>query len=270
MSKFEISIAIMAFLILAFVTSIPLFENYKKYSLLKRIYISIAVALLFVVGSFDVYLKCTDPSESDKVLNALKRLESAIGIKGKSPLAKSDSPKKVVTIIPIIKYKNAPSQSKPKYGLLKFLPSHDAPSIGLSKNKNKDSVIVSYLINNYGTGDAYNIKISTFCVWIINGEVEIQEKVTPQKYNSSMIIYAKEFEVLPGTTIIKGNIGVPDSTFFCYKIDFTDDTKKLKSFAGIYRLDTKLMTLPEVENGVYEKIKQYLIKDKYWKPPFRQ
>ncbi len=266
MSTSETAIAIMAFLILAFVTSIPLFENYKKYSLFKRIYITIAVALLFIIGSFDVYLKCTNPSESDIVLGAIRKLESAIGIKIKSAIPKPDTSKKihVETQTPNIKSKHN------SFAYLRLSSKSDGFTPIITKKNKADSISMDYKIMNNGTGEAFNIKMFTILSGIRNGKIYNFSPLKINSFDSSIALYPSKTQGQPATTLITLADAPIDSTFVCLKIDFTDSTKRRKSLMRIYQINHDPLYLKEVEDSLSRELKGYLIEKKVWKPPFKQ
>ncbi|HXU28364.1 MAG TPA: hypothetical protein VN698_14125 [Bacteroidia bacterium] len=71
-------IAIIAYIFLAIVASIPLYENFKKYSRAKKVFITFSVICLFCFGGLDVYNKVSDPEELSKIVTSLKKIMTAI------------------------------------------------------------------------------------------------------------------------------------------------------------------------------------------------
>lgn len=253
-------IAIAAFFLLAFVTVIPLFENYKKYSLFKKIYTTIAVALLFLIGCFDVYIKASDPSETEKVLMAINRLEKIVGVKNKSN-EKPPQTEKITT--PQIE-KTPMVKNRYKFALVRF------GKLVLSKTIKEDSLELNYILLNTGNSDASKIKISTMMVIIVNGKIIPLPKKSADSYNDTFSLYPGKIDGQSAvSTLNLINVKV-DSTYYCYKLDFNDSTKIRKSLNKIWHVETAHLFLDELDTELYKKIRNFLVRYKYWKSPFTQ
>jgi hypothetical protein len=254
-------VAIMAFIFIAVVASIPLFENFKKYSRVKKFLVGFSVIFLFLFGIVDIYYKTSDPIEIDRIFKILDRIANAIGGKNKNiqkPIPQA-----------ISHYENQFFKKTIGFAILRFSPlSGENPSINATERK--DSVVIKYSITNFGTGNAFNINLNEFFLDRVNGKYIIQKKLFPSKANKSVVIYPSKTEGLVGFTYALLAETIRDSDYFCYKLDFTDSSKRKKSFMKIFHVDLIHLRFLEPEDSLYNDIESFLIKNKYWKPPFRQ
>jgi hypothetical protein len=258
------TIALMAFILLAFVTAIPLFERFKEYSLFKKIYITTAVSLLFIIGCLDVYIRASDPSETDKLSSGIKRIENILNGKNKEVKTQKDTSKQKLIAVEKLNKKTFPSFAKIRFDASNgFTPA-------VNKTQKQDSLSISYRLVNYGTGQAANIKIYTMIANISNGKITILPHKTRASYNKSLIIFPGQNNGQYGVTTMSLNNSQLDSVYFCFKMDFSDSSKRSKSFSKILQVDKVGLHLNELEDTLYNNIENFLIKNKYWKPPFRQ
>lgn len=254
-----IIIAEVAFILLAFITAIPLFERFKEYSLFKKIYIMTAVILLFLVGCLDVYIRASDPTETDKLIDVIK----SIGMNNKRNTLPEVKSKLLTTAQRVSKKENKP------FALIRFSPFF-IPNPVLIKTEKSDSLTEKYAVTNYGTGAAYRIKSMVFFATLRNGHIQVQPNPSTYIGNKTQVIPADPKIALPAQVPVKMPKRLDDTVYFCYKLDFSDSTKKRKAFSKIYLVDFKRLEYFELEDAEYNKVESYLIKNKYWNSPFRQ
>lgn len=245
------SVALMAFILLAIIAAIPLYENYSEYSRWKKIYITIAVVLLFLIGGLDVWFRTNDDTMS-KIWTAVEKL-----VINKKPQDKNDT---------IIKYKNVYPPKAIPYAFLRLFNGK------VSSTSNLDSVGIDYWVINNGTGDAFKLQIRAIAVYINNGIIQVLPKHSFNEYGPSVSFAHTEGVTIGKETYTGLNIaGIQrDSVFFCYKLDYLDSTKKPKSLVSIQRINFEAKLLDESDSRIQRQIKNKLIKEKYWKPPFKQ
>ncbi|MDB4925884.1 hypothetical protein [Mucilaginibacter sp.] len=163
-----------------------------------------------------------------------------------------------------------PKQSTTRpYAKLRFALT-DTPNPTLIKTNNADSLVEKYRISNYGTGAAYDLVLSAFCVGIVNGEIVPQPEVKELKANKTVVIYPNKGEMLPGFANLKVPKIKADSLFWCFKLDFNDSTKKRKSFVKIFKINFNTLEYIETDEMLYNNIEAFLLKNKYWKLPLKQ
>jgi hypothetical protein len=157
------------------------------------------------------------------------------------------------------------------FALLRFPP---LPFVSqnpyFTKTENKDSVNIKYAVSNYGTGVAFKLKMTGFCLFIIKRKLIVSAKAKPTFANKSLLIYPNKGEWQNITTPVRVPPVIIDSIFLCFKLDFTDSTKKRKSFTKILRCDFNRLELLELDDNLYNYIEGFLIKNKHWERPFRQ
>jgi hypothetical protein len=147
---------------------------------------------------------------------------------------------------------------------LGWTPTAEGNNPVLMKTENGDSLTMK--ISNYGTGEAFDISCTGLFVYIKGGILTIQTRPVAIGKTKQNIYY-------PGS-----NFGyeihtdykpcIIDSAFFCFKLDYSDSTKKRKTFTQILMLD-KEGRFTDFEGTLYVKIEKFLLENKYWKAPFK-
>ncbi len=125
------------------------------------------------------------------------------------------------------------------------------------------------LLTNYGSGIAYDVNITLFFAYIINGNVRINspKHVTVAKFNKATTIYPSKDEAYPYYNFVITLADI-DSTFVCIKVDYSDSTGVRKTLPQIFFVEkNKKMSISSFDD--YNKIENILIENKYWIPPFK-
>lgn len=266
----KIVIVIVSTIILA-LTLKQEFINAKKITLYK---VFLFILLLLIVGyGIDDVLTTSIDSKQDKqdILDAINKK----GANEEKQVQKSDTLQAnqgdIGKSLNSTQALTSPKQlaKRIKYALLDFsVMGSTNPT--LEKTDRIDSLEFKYMISNFGTGEAFNLKMITFCAEIVRGKIFLQKERIENSFNFSVSLYPSKSIGRPGRIPILFNKPFIDSTFFCFKMDFDDSTKKRKSFVKIYNLSVNHFLLSELDNDLYKKLESYIIKEKYWKPPFRQ
>lgn len=168
----------------------------------------------------------------------------------------------------IIKEKGTYYAHTKAYASLAYAPTPYALNPFLKKNK--DSIF--YIIANYGTGAAFNIKSTVTFLKIVNGIITVTGSDTTSSLNKTITIPVSKdiggyaFFAIPNISIYR-NIG--DSIFACIKINYDDNTGIRKSLPKIFyvRDDFRFIEPSDMD---FNEIEKFLISHKYWKKPFKQ
>ena len=140
----------------------------------------------------------------------------------------------------------------------------------LFKTSKEDSLLLTYRIVNNGTGKAFNLSMSTLVVYYYKGQIKMLSDTTQDSYNKGVELYSGQLEgKIIQTSLLLYNVP-RDSIYFCFKIDFSDSSKRKKSFGKIFHVDPIRMIPSEIGNVLYNNIEDFLKRNKHWKPPFRQ
>lgn len=235
-------------------------------------FLIIAFALFTGTGIWQEFIKDYNSKQDIKSINdttkktgnnlGLKMDTNFKGVKGSIKIVQDDlkSGKKVV---------NLKKLHAPPYALLRYSPiSGLNPSF--TKINKDDTLKFTMFMTNYGTGLAYDIRLTIFFAYIINGNVRINSPnhVAIAKTNKATTIYPSKDEAYPYINFVKGTANI-DSTFVCVKVDYSDSTGVRKTLPQIFFVDkNEKMTISSFDN--YNKIEAVLIENKYWTPPFTQ
>ena len=265
-------VSMLAYLFLAIVAIIPLVDGWEGFGKIKRFWIIFFAFGFVVFGIWDVSNRFFENEKSTKQITNIIDTTSKT-IQAQTSTSTGQIIDTLNKINATVKSRgtgiNEGDGSKPLYAYLRLKPA-EIPNPNMEKDPHGDSIILSYATSNYGTGNAYKIVSSDFFVNIKNGIIIPQKKINILKSNPSYIIYADSKEYYSNKEGIIYSRNYSDSTFWCLKIDYDDDSKKRKSFIKIFHADIKNQILTEAPEDVFKKIKKYLIQKNIWREPFRQ
>lgn len=271
----SIFVSILAYLFLAIAAIIPIWDGFKEFSKRKKFWIIFFAAGFIIFGVWDICNRSNDAENGNAdIIGTIKK--SSNDIKSNVKAATEPLFDTLRTLSSALQEKESPHTSDVSrkeqitYAYLRIKPATIANPL-LEKSPTTHSIVLEFAVSNYGTGNARNIVTTDLFVDIKNGKIITQRNVPILISNKSYIIYADSKEYYGNSIPVNLNKNSnSDSTFWCLKIDFDDDTKIRKSFIKIFKADFRALTLAEANDSVFENIEKSLRQKKIWKHPFTQ
>lgn len=262
-------IKLIAYSFLTFIACYFYVENFKLYTIKKKVVLGIVILFAFSFGVLDILYGAND-SKKDKLESkdlfreTDKHIDKKIDTLGQSVGSSFNKLHgKLDTGFNSLHKKNTLTYS----AILGLSPNtgNNNPFI----TKKGDSLTIHISFSNYGNQSAFNVRTNIFCVNKENGQLIRQNRKTKAGGNKSTLWYQGSTLSYPGTIDYIPNYHA-DSTFFCIKVDFSDALNRRKSYMDILLLNNRLLSFSPLDDDDYIKVEKFLKENSFWKPPFKQ
>ncbi|SDS27037.1 hypothetical protein SAMN05216490_0852 [Mucilaginibacter mallensis] len=248
-------VAIMAFVLLAIVAIIPLYENYGEYKLLKKVYITLCVILLFCFGILDIFNRFFE-SKSDKsdLAASITNTSEGLGFKiDKSNNTLSDSLGNIHVDLNNAFKNIGPNKARIiKYPIIKLSSQTGEYNPIITKTNKEDSVQFEFTVLNEGNAGAYNLKGYLALINEHNGEFNIIGDIVPLRINKSIFLLPKD--PYSYISLLTYNKNGRDTSFLFVKLNYRDSLAYKNSFTGIYVVHTPDLRIFDADPDSYNKI----------------
>lgn len=262
--------SIMAYIALLFITAIQLYKEFKKERNWKKIIVFGILLCFALFGTLDTINRYYSPIDDKKdIITSTEKI-------AKDTRDHGDSTSKKSTDEIIDSLERAKDQLSLKIDSLKKSSSLakgtiemciiESPNPILTPTIKADSFLFKLSICNIGKGEVFNLRDEYALVAITPDTILIAPRRFPPAFNKTVIMAAGASYELVGY-LKKEKATIPNAKYFyCFKISYSDNIKKYKSWFGIYEITNLEPNVPlhSAYSTEFYRIQKFLSEQKIW------